>query len=136
MAVDDLRARYLRDKVMTASPAQRIVMLYDRLGLDLTMAAANIAEDPAGSGAYLSHAMQIIAELQTSLDVTVGGPAENLSNIYAYVMTELIAIRGGAHDKLANVASIIATLRDAWAQAAEQLAAEPAARASAGAWVG
>ena len=79
MAIDEIRARYLRDKVLTASPAQRVVMLYDRLGLDLTLAQAGIADDPFAAGAHLSHAMQIVAELQSSLDVNAGGPAVNLS---------------------------------------------------------
>lgn len=136
MAVDELRARYLRDRVMTASPAQRVVMLYDRLGLDLTLAQAGIADDPFAAGAHLSHAMQIVAELQSSLDIAAGGPAVNLASIYGYVMNEIILIRGGDHARLPNIAGIVATLRGAWAQAAQQLANEPIAPAAAGAWVG
>jgi flagellar secretion chaperone FliS len=136
MAVDELRARYMRDRVMTASPAQRVVMLYDRLGLDLTLAQAGMADDPFAAGAHLSHAMQIVAELQSSLDISAGGPAVNLSSIYGFVMNEIITIRGGDHARLPGIATIVATLRDAWAQAAEQLANEPTAQAAAGAWVG
>jgi flagellar protein FliS len=136
MAIDEIRARYLRDKVLTASPAQRVVMLYDRLGLDLTLAQAGIAEDPFAAGAHLSHAMQIVAELQSSLDISAGGPAANLSSIYGYLINQIIAIRGGDHDRLPGIASIVSTLRDAWAQAAEQLANEPNVTAAAGAWVG
>lgn len=136
MAVDELRARYLRDQVMTASPAQRVVMLYDRLGLDLTLAQAGMADDPFAAGAHLSHAMQIVAELQSSLDISAGGPAINLSSIYGFVMNEIITIRGGDHARLPGIATIVATLRDAWAQASEQLANEPTAQAAAGAWVG
>jgi flagellar protein FliS len=119
MAVDELRARYLRDRVMTATPAQRVVMLYDRLALDLTLAES--AEDLASAGAHLSHANQVIAELLSSLDVSAGGPAENLSSIYPYLLGELIAVRGGQAERLAGAQQIVATLRDARAQAADMV---------------
>ena len=75
--MDDIRARFLRDRVLTASPAQRVVMLYDRLLLDLRLAAS--ADDAFDAGTKVSHALQVLAELHGSLDVSHGGPAENLS---------------------------------------------------------
>lgn len=137
MATDELRARYLRDKVMTATPAQRVVMLYDRLGLDLNLAART--DDIAERGSHLSHAMQIVTELRGSLDLSVGGPAESLAAVYSQVLVELIAIRGGALQKLATVSQAVTELRSTWAQVAEITAASanPAARTGgAGAWVG
>jgi flagellar protein FliS len=131
MALDELRARYLRDRVMTATPAQRVVMLYDRLALDLTL--ADSAADLATAGGYLSHANQVIAELLSSLDVSAGGPAENLSSIYPYLLNELIAVRGGAPERLAGVRQIVTTLRDAWAQAADLVATGAGPTASSGA---
>lgn len=137
--MDEVRARYLRDRVLTATPAQRVVMLYDRLGLDLSLAGA--AEARADSGEHLTHAMQVIAELQASLDVSAGGPAENLSSIYPYLLNELILIRGGDDTRLGGVQEIVATLRDAWVQAADQVisAAAPSPDTVprvAGGWVG
>ena len=134
MPVDDVRARYLRDRVMTATPAQRVVMLYDRLGLDLTL--AQNCPDAASAGAHLSHAQHVVAELRSSLDVTAGGPAENLAALYAYLLTELIEVRGGDTDRLPGVCSIVSTLRDAFATAADQVAAEANAQSSPTAWVG
>ncbi|MCU1659517.1 MAG: hypothetical protein JWO57_4173, partial [Pseudonocardiales bacterium] len=49
---------------------------------------------------------------------------------------ELLAARGGELERLPALSTIIATLRAAWAQAAEQIGAEAAAAAPAGAWVG
>lgn len=133
--MDEVRARYLRDRVMTATPAQRVVMLYDRLGLDLSFAAS--AADPFDGGERLSHAMQVVAELQSSLDLTAGGPAENLASIYGFLMTELIAVRGGESDRLAGVQEIVSTLRDAWAQAGDLVASAPTGGPVAvGSWVG
>jgi flagellar protein FliS len=135
---DDLRARFLRDRVMTATPAQRVVMLYDRLALDIARAGANAAP----STADLDHAVQIVVELRASLDIDAGGPADNLAAIYAYLLRELISIRGGERDRLPKVAAIVESLRQAWTQAAEQLAAgaDPTtgtrAASATGAWVG
>lgn len=137
MSADELRTRYLRDKVMTASPAQRVVMIYDRLGLDLTRAAAGTADQIAETGAHLAHAMQIVTELQSSLDISAGGPADSLASIYGYLLRELITIRGGQLQRLPAVIEMVAGLRQAWAVAAEQVVREPAQLgAAAGAWVG
>jgi flagellar secretion chaperone FliS len=137
VAADELRARFLRDKVMTASPAQRVVMLYDRLTLDLTRAATGGPGELAETGAHLAHAMQIVTELQSSLDTSGGGPADNLSSIYDFLLRELIAIRGGQLQRLPAVIEMVTGLRQAWAAAAEQVVREPAQLgAAAGAWVG
>lgn len=136
MPSDEVRARYLRDRVLTATPAQRVVMLYDRLGLDLTL-AEGATDDTYLFGTHVGHALQVVVELQTSLDVTAGGPAANLAAIYGYLVSELIEIRGGAAERLTAVREIVTTLREAWAQAAAQVATDTSAvPAAAGAWVG
>lgn len=127
---DDLRARFLRDRVLTATPAQRVVMLYDRLALDLARASSDA--DPT-TGA-IDHAVQIVAELRASLDVTAGGPAENLADLYGYLLRELLTIRGGERDALPEVMTMVETLRQAWTQAADQLATGSDAKLNA--WVG
>jgi len=135
MPGDEVRARYLRDRVMTATPAQRVVMLYDRLGLDLTRASE--AEDSFGAGQHLNHAMEVVAELRSSLDVTAGGPAENLASIYGYLLSELVGARGNEGAKLPPLRRIVGSLRDAWAQAGEQISgSQPSAAAAVGSWVG
>jgi flagellar protein FliS len=115
----DARARFLRDRVLTATPAQRIVMLYDRLARDLTQAETE-------PDAAIAHAMQIVAELQSSLDVTAGGAAENLVSVYAHMLRELIAVRGGEPDRLSGVSAIVSSLRESWAQVAEETGTAPA----------
>lgn len=135
MTVDNARERYLRDRVLTASPAQRVVMLYDRLGLDLGRGQA--APDRDTASPHLAHAMQVLAELRSSLDLSAGGPAENLASIYGYLLGELVAAQAGERHRLGEVRQIVASLRDAWSQASVQTAtaaAEPAV--GAGRWVG
>jgi flagellar secretion chaperone FliS len=131
MNADELRTRDLRERVLTASPAQRVVMLYDRLTLDLTRAAAGSAARP---NEHIDHALQIVAELRASLDESVGQPGENLAAIYGYLLRELIAVRGGETARLAGVTEIVETLRFAWTKIANQLSVD-AAPLAAGAWV-
>lgn len=115
--MDDLRARFLRDRVMTATPAQRIVMLYDRLVVDVRQARE--AGDAAAAAPHLSHATSIVAELQGSLDITAGGPAQNLASIHSYLIGTLLQARlTGRLDELATVATIVSNLRDTWARVA------------------
>lgn len=132
--MDDVRARYLRDRVLTASPAQRVVMLYDRMLLDLRLAAT--ADDTYTTGTHVSHALQILAELQGSLDHRHGGPAENLTSIYAYLIGRLLEARiSGDLAGLDALITIITDLRAAWAQAAMP-DTSAAATSAATAWVG
>src|SRR6266567_808698 len=107
MVMHDVRTRYLRDRVLTATPAQRVVMLYDRLALDLNLAQTAAESDSLEAGQHLAHALAIVAELHASLDTTVGGPAANLSSIYAYLLGELLAARGGDVDRLPGARAIV-----------------------------
>ncbi|WP_375492570.1 flagellar export chaperone FliS [uncultured Jatrophihabitans sp.] len=113
----DARSRYLTDRVMTATPAQRVVMLYDRLALDIERSRE--CTDALTAGPYLGHAALIVAELLSSLDHAAGGPAEDLAAIYGFLLTELTAIRaGGELGRLVPVVGIVGDLRDAFAHAA------------------
>jgi flagellar protein FliS len=130
--VEDARARFLRDRVLTASPAQRVVMLYDRLLLDLRLAAG--ADDPYAAGLNVDHAVQVLAELSGSLDQRHGGPAENLAAIYSYLIGGLLQARiGNDLSGIDGYIGIVEDLRSAWAQIA--VPAAPAG-APATAWVG
>lgn len=124
MPVDAARARYLADAVATATPARRIVLLYDRLWLDLQRAQA--ASDAAEPGArdHLQHAQQIVAELLGSLDLNAWSGAGDLAALYGYLLRELMAESGQPQPgRLALISKIVTDLRTSWLQAAEQLAA-------------
>jgi flagellar protein FliS len=121
----ELRMRYLRERVLTASPAQRVAMLYDRLALDLRRAADSIAAQPGDTVAgveYLDHAVAIVVELRASLDHTAGEVADNLGSIYGYLIRELLAVRGGSTDRLTGIVAIVEQLREAWTQVAAAMA--------------
>lgn len=122
LPADAARARYLADTVATATPARRVVLLYDRLWLDLQRGTA--AQDSGDSSAreHLRHAQQIIAELLGSLDQRSWSGAADLASLYCYLLRELIAetseIRPG---RLAGLARIVSDLRATWIRVEEQL---------------
>ena len=91
MSAASLRARYLGDSVATASPQQLLVMLYDRLALDLERAELAVSDgDRARANEELLHAQEIVLELLASLQVDVweGGP--RLAALYDWLVSELI----------------------------------------------
>jgi flagellar protein FliS len=119
-----VRARYLSDGVTTASPQQLLVMLYDRLALDLERAEdALVGKDREAAHTQLMHAQEIVLELRSSLQVDVweGGP--RLAALYSWVIGELIqANLKGDVRRVRDCRKIVEPLRDAWREAAASLA--------------
>jgi flagellar secretion chaperone FliS len=124
MSAAALRARYLGDTVATASPQQLLVMLYDRLALDLERAETALgAGDRQEAGAQLQHAQDIVFELRSSLQVDVweGGP--RLAALYGWLITELLQANvKGDRNRVKACRQVVEPLRDAWRQAAASLA--------------
>src|SRR5919199_443194 len=120
-----IRARYLADSVATASPAKLLVMLYDRLVVDLNRGEqALIAGDRPEANTHLKHAQDIVTELHVSLDLQAWDGAAGLASLYTFVETELINanIRGDAA-KVAAVRNLIEPLRETWREAIAAVAA-------------
>ncbi|MGY1592782.1 flagellar export chaperone FliS [Geodermatophilus sp. SYSU D00708] len=128
MSTASLRARYLGDTVTTASPQRLLVMLYDRLALDLERASGALATgDREQAGEQLQHAQEIVLELRTSLKVDAweGGP--RLAALYTWLLGELVQANvKGDRNRVASCLQVVEPLRDAWRQAAESLAAASA----------
>ena len=124
MSAAALRARYLGDTVATASPQQLLVMLYDRLALDLDRGRSFLVEkDHEAANEQLQHAQAIVLELLSSLEVDAweGGP--RLAALYQWLHTELTTanLRKDAN-RVASCLQVVEPLRDAWRQAAASLA--------------
>jgi len=121
-----LPARYLADSVATASPARLLVMLYDRLVLDLDRGHAALAGgDPAAARPHLLNAQEIVAELHATLepDAWAGGPG--LSALYAYLLGTLITANLAADPaRVSACRDLVTPLRDAWREAAQQYGAQ------------
>lgn len=128
MSAASLRARYMGDAVSTASPQRLLVMLYDRLALDLERALTALAAgDRAAAGEQLQHAQEIVLELRSSLrvDAWEGGP--RLASLYTWLLNELVQSNVKAdRGRVASCLQVVEPLRDAWRHAATSLASTPA----------
>lgn len=77
---------YIKDTVATASPQHLLVMLYDRLVLDLTRAESAIdLRDHGGAHNALVHAQDIVTELRATLDLEVWPEGRQLGLVYDYL---------------------------------------------------
>lgn len=123
------RSLYNRDSVLSASPARLLVMLYDRLLLDLARAeTAQLGEDWPLASAQLLHAQEIVSELASSLrpEVWDGGPG--LLAVYTYVLTAMA--QANIHRdvvKTRECITLLEPLRLAWHEAALQVSMQEAA---------
>lgn len=118
-AANGHRDRFLADRVQTAGPAALLVMLYDRLAVDLVRAedAQRAGDHGAASGALL-HAQDIVAELLGSLDVDAWDGGPGLAALYTYLLQELVQANiGHDPDRTAACRAVVDPLRDAWRQA-------------------
>jgi flagellar protein FliS len=110
----------LRDSVETASPGRLLVMLYDRLALDLERAEAACANgDVQVAHDALLHAQEILAELHASLDHDAWAPAAGLAHVYEFMIGELCT--ANIHkdsSRVINVRRVLAPLHSAWRDAA------------------
>ncbi|GAB4062357.1 hypothetical protein GCM10028777_01860 [Angustibacter speluncae] len=122
------RARFVDDALSTATPAQLLTRLYDRLVLDLLRAEQALRAGERGpANTQLQHAQAIVAELLSSLDTSAweGGPG--LASLYSYLLTELVGanVEGDA-DRVAACRGHVEPLRDAWHEAARLAASTTA----------
>ncbi|GIE80098.1 flagellar protein FliS [Actinoplanes philippinensis] len=120
MSAPHLRDRYLQDSINTASPARLLIMLYDRLILDLMHGEEALRnDDRVLANEKITHAQEIVLELRVTLDLEAWDGAPGLAGLYGFVLTELIGanIKRDA-DRVAGCRSLLEPLRDAWRDAA------------------
>ena len=114
-------AAYRQQSVLTATPGQLVVMLYDGCLRFLHQAAFAMRDDDmAVAGNRLSRAEAIIDELLTTLDLEQGGViASRLQGIYVFCNKQLIEARmNNDADIIDTVSGLLAELRESWAQVA------------------
>jgi flagellar protein FliS len=110
---------YRQQAVLTAPPGRLVVMLYDGCLRFLFQSAHALREgDPSTSLARMRRAEAIIDELTVTLDHERGGViASRLQGIYSFSRRQLLeAWRAGDADRIDHVSSLLAELRDAWAE--------------------
>jgi flagellar secretion chaperone FliS len=107
---------YRESAVLTATPEQLVVMLYDGANRFLTQSAIAMRDGRTGlAGEKLGRAERIIDELLATLDLSVGEIAERLQALYLFFKEHLMAARLNQDaSKVDEVARLMRELRSAW----------------------
>lgn len=114
--------QYRNNQILSASPEQILIMLYDGAIRFTRQAILGIEEGrPSLKLEGISRALAIIAEFSNTLDREVGGEiAENLDGLYFFMMNELSAARTqNSVPKLHTVENILLELREGFTGAIE-----------------
>jgi flagellar protein FliS len=108
------------NSVSTASPARLLVMLVERLVLDVERGLrAQTDEDWAEAHRQLLHAQDIVVELEASLDVDQMPAGRELASLYEYLRRRLVTANVRRAPATTHEALVIARqLCDTWREAA------------------
>jgi flagellar protein FliS len=111
---------YLAEAVLTASPQRLVVMMYDRLVLDLDRAHAALARtDHGGAHDALVHAQDIVIELRGALDVEIWPAGKALAAVYDYVLRLLVDANVRKTPRpVVEARELMVPLRDTWREIA------------------
>jgi flagellar secretion chaperone FliS len=110
---------YQNASIATASPARLLVMLCDRLVLDITRGLeAQRTHDHESAHRELLHAQEIVLELRSSLNTEVWDGALQLASLYDFMHLELVRANvtkdpGITEGCLSLVTDLAATWREA-----------------------
>ncbi|WP_084448316.1 flagellar export chaperone FliS [Desulfovibrio inopinatus] len=110
---------YLQTQVSSTSQGDLLILLYEAAIKFLKQAKEKIAErDYAAKGIRISKALDVINELQGSLNTQKGGDlAENLSRLYFYCSTKLLQANLKLDVNIIDeVITILSELHDAFVQ--------------------
>ncbi|WGX97859.1 flagellar export chaperone FliS [Nocardioides sp. L-11A] len=116
----DAHAAYRANSVTTASPARLLVMLLERLVLDIER-ARGAQERTAWADAHrdLLHAQDIVLELESSLVVEQMPAGSQLAALYAYLRGRLVEANVRRRVEVTDEALTLARqLCDTWREAA------------------
>ena len=120
--------RLRQDAVLSATPQQLVVLLYDAAVRFGRQAQVLIEQgDQPGSFAKLGRVEAILDELLATLDHEAGGElAGRLQALYVWCRRCLVEARvERSVAKIAHVVSVVSELRDAFATAAQTVAPPP-----------
>ncbi len=121
---------YIQTQVGTTSQGDILILLFDGAIKFLNQAKERMAEkNYAQKGILISKALDILTELQGSLNANKGGElASNLQRLYFYCSTQLLTANLKMDvSKVDEVLHILSGLRDAFSQANAMAGMNPAA---------
>lgn len=119
------RAAYMGQMVTTANPQRLLVMLYDRLELDVQRAVtAQQAGDHPAARDQLLHAQDIVLELSSSLRHDVWDGSKQLASLYTWLHSQLVRANVERDVEVTeDCLSVITPLAETWREAAVAAAA-------------
>ncbi|MGQ9688656.1 MAG: flagellar export chaperone FliS [Desulfobaccales bacterium] len=115
--------QYITTQVGTADRLQLVIMLYDGALSFLGQAREKMAsQDAAGKGLLIGRALDIIAELNASLNFQAGQElAANLFHLYNFLISHLTkANLNWDITALDEAVAILQQLREAWVEVAQR----------------
>jgi flagellar secretion chaperone FliS len=115
---------YRAAAVLTASPGQLVLMLFDGALKSMAMARDAFGRPPSdfrrieAIHRHLTKAQSILAELQGGLDMKAGGEfAETMHRLYDYHMRRLFEANIRKQEQpVIEVEDLVRQIRDAWAE--------------------
>ena len=116
-------AAYKQQSILTATPGQLVVMLYDGCLRFLQQGAQSMREGKlAEAGSRLQRAEAILDELLSTLDLEQGGViASRLQGIYVFALRHLMEARLERDaGKIDRVVELLGELRESWMEIAAQ----------------
>ncbi len=114
---------YKHMSIETASPAELVLMLYNRALRSMDEATACLdRKDLEGSNNSLQRAQDIVDELRVSLNKPAGGKlAEDLDAVYEFVNSRLLQANLKKDASFVHEAKrLLSEIRDGWAEVVEK----------------
>ena len=114
---------YKQMSIETASPAELVLMLYNRALRSMEEAVERLGlKDMEGTNRSLPKAQEIVDELRFSLNIPAGGKlAQDLDDVYQYVNSRLLMANVKKDASLVNeAAKVLTQIRDGWAEVVEK----------------
>ena len=129
MMKPNARAAYLDASIATASPARLLVMLFDRLVLDVRRGLeAQRRGDVEETHKHLTHAQDILLELASSLRPEEFKGGYELASLYSFLHRQLVMANIHKDASITDeVLTLVTDLCETWRQAALQCATEQSA---------
>ncbi len=112
----NLRQQYLKQSVMTASPAELIVMLFDACIKNLKLAEISLDDnkDISATNTHFINAQEIILELVNCLDTSLD-LSKQLLDIYDFLLRTMREMNTKKDlTLLPEVLEILSSMRDTW----------------------
>lgn len=112
---------YLKQRVMTASPMELILMLYDALKKNLLLAEKSLQKGEfEAAHNKLIRGQEIVCELLNSLDMNYE-LSENLMDVYEFLLHSMALINTNKKaEDIPGLVEIVESLREAWQEVADK----------------